>query len=290
MSNTEEKKQSLNHLIRHADDLSWYAECSGEAQEIGNQIYHGEDANFWATMLLVFAAVCELIGIIFLSCYRWYMWALSIFLAWAVACKIKVRLKRRVTINYEMDETSGNTSTLMLSPFIALTNSEEIKEITGEESYSDTNHIKNHAGSNCDLSHKCASVKPRLSFPVCSNRCGVTVCAGGATIIALADCVYVLRSDKCTPVPFSQVRWDVSSVKIIEEIPPSDVEILGETWQHVNMNGNPDRRFNENKKLFICRHGEILLTVGDVFGVKLLVSNIKAAEKIHDFAVAVNKL
>ena len=59
-------------------------------------------------------------------------------------------------------------------------------------------------------------------------------------------------------MPYEQLRISVSETRFIEkEGVPSDAKVVGRTWQYVNKNGGPDRRFNNNRKLPIALYEEI---------------------------------
>jgi hypothetical protein len=45
---------------------------------------------------------------------------------------------------------------------------------------------------------------------------------------------------------------------IESDILPHDAQVVDYTWQYVNKNGGPDRRFNNNRKLPICIYSEYM--------------------------------
>src|SRR5262249_54596000 len=58
---------------------------------------------------------------------------------------------------------------------------------------------------------------------------------------------------------------------------PSDAEIVGTTWRYVNKSGGPDRRFNGNSQLPICRYGELDFTSASGLNEKYECSQANAA-------------
>jgi len=68
---------------------------------------------------------------------------------------------------------------------------------------------------------------------------------------------------------------------------PRDALVVGQTWRFVNKSGGPDRRFNFNKQLPICRYGEMEFnSLGGLNG-KIQYSNLSAGDK---FAKAIDIL
>jgi len=59
--------------------------------------------------------------------------------------------------------------------------------------------------------------------------------------------------------------------------------VVGQTWQFVNKNGGPDRRYARNKQLSICEYGQIRLTSPEV-DVTFHVSSLATAQLfVRDF-------
>jgi hypothetical protein len=62
---------------------------------------------------------------------------------------------------------------------------------------------------------------------------------------------------------------------------PSDSEVIGRTWQYVNKNGGPDRRFAHNPQIPIVRYGELILKSPSGLNVVLQCSNVGHAVAFH---------
>lgn len=68
---------------------------------------------------------------------------------------------------------------------------------------------------------------------------------------------------------------DVGDVTFIESgAVPRDAQIIGHTWQFVNKNGSPDKRFKNNKQLPKCHYDELRFTSNAGLDVILYISNI----------------
>ena len=64
---------------------------------------------------------------------------------------------------------------------------------------------------------------------------------------------------------------------------PRDATRTGETWEKVNEDGSPDRRFKDNRAIPFVRYGELRLTTATGLNECYMASDARAAE---DFAVA----
>lgn len=65
-----------------------------------------------------------------------------------------------------------------------------------------------------------------------------------------------------------------STTNFVEtEMVPRDAEIVRYTWRYVNKSGGPDKRFNNNKRIPVCKYGEISLESEDGINILLECSN-----------------
>ena len=59
----------------------------------------------------------------------------------------------------------------------------------------------------------------------------------------------------------NEVLLKYAPAQFIEtEAVPSDTQVVGETWENVNKDGSPDRRFARNSKIPIVQYGQLLFT------------------------------
>ena len=83
-------------------------------------------------------------------------------------------------------------------------------------------------------------------------------------------------------IDYSDFRINVSSVRFVEADPvPKDAQVVGQTWQYVNQNGTPDRRYKNNRQIPVCLYGQVFLRSSSGLNVELQISNI---QNTRDFA------
>lgn len=100
-------------------------------------------------------------------------------------------------------------------------------------------------------------------------------------LIFLPDKVFIIRKGKVGFVNYEDVSILVSQTRFIESDPvPRDAVVVGSTWQYVNKNGTPDRRYSNNRQLPICQYGIVNLTSGTGINVEMQFSNVN---KTQDF-------
>lgn len=102
---------------------------------------------------------------------------------------------------------------------------------------------------------------------------------------------YIFLPDKILVVGFLQVgalRYHDISISLeytqfVEtEIAPKDATFLYNTWQYVNNNGTPDRRFNNNKQIPVYAYEKIYFKSATGLNLHLMVSSISKAETFKE--------
>ena len=77
-------------------------------------------------------------------------------------------------------------------------------------------------------------------------------------------------------ISYTDIRYTSSEITFIESEPvPLDAIGVGTTWQYVNKDGSPDRRFNNNRELPILRYG--ILELEGISGLRLTLHISKPA-------------
>jgi hypothetical protein len=88
-------------------------------------------------------------------------------------------------------------------------------------------------------------VKTNLSVPA--------IVGGRQNIYFFPDVVLIVEGAHAGALAYDQleVLW-ANTVFIEDDDVPSDAQIVGHTWRFVNKKGDPDRRFNNNRKIPRC--------------------------------------
>lgn len=80
---------------------------------------------------------------------------------------------------------------------------------------------------------------------------------------------------------YNDVKVTFSKVRFIEsEMVPRDSEIIDHQWEHIRVDGGPDRRYSDNKKLPIVHYGLIGVTLGKNYGYQFYVSNLAYGQEV----------
>ena len=63
---------------------------------------------------------------------------------------------------------------------------------------------------------------------------------------------------------------------------PKDAVIVDHTWQFVNNDGTPDKRFNKNRKLPVCLYGKVCLKSESGLNIELQASSEEKAKRFAE--------
>jgi hypothetical protein len=78
------------------------------------------------------------------------------------------------------------------------------------------------------------------------------------TIFLLPDRLLVYWQGRVHGFRYHEIEVDVGRGRFIEShVLPNDAQVVDYTWQFVNKNGSPDRRFNNNRQLPVCMYGQL---------------------------------
>lgn len=81
-------------------------------------------------------------------------------------------------------------------------------------------------------------------------------------------------------ISYCDISIELKNINFVEnESIPNDATFLYYTWQYVNNNGTPDRRFNNNKQIPVYQYTQIYISSKQGLNLHLMASSKKRAEE-----------
>lgn len=106
---------------------------------------------------------------------------------------------------------------------------------------------------------------------------------GGTRYLFLPDKILVVGFFQVGALRYHDISVELEYTRFVEtEIAPSDATFLYNTWQYVNNNGTPDRRFNNNKQIPVYAYEKIFLRSSTGLNLHLMVSSTVKAERFKE--------
>jgi hypothetical protein len=154
---------------------------------------------------------------------------------------------------------------------LKLNKSEKLWNITGTDRHGDT---KRNAGATATLSREIIEIYNEPIKRIKTNILIPSISIKNQAFCFFPDYILSVNSGKIHLVSYNdlEIIMSISQFREMESI-PSDSEKIGSTWENVNKDGSPDRRFNDNRIIPILKYGNIKITNNVGFDLEILVSN-----------------
>ena len=167
------------------------------------------------------------------------------------------RKRLTVTLEYYLVDDQAHKFTQLIEAFKELSTCKRLWRVPIREVQRDW---KRHAGAGFDVEREKISCNFGLPRLIKSNLLFPFLQLGRETIYFTPDTILIFLSSAIAVLRYDEFEASATSTRFIEaEGVPADSETVGETWKFVNKEGGADRRFANNRKLPICRYGELVL-------------------------------
>lgn len=196
--------------------------------------------------------------------------ALVLFVAGVLAHQ-KNSEKRKTRLFYELDETEQRRHSVVQESFGILLKCRRIWRI---ESESATVDLKRNAGASSLVRRAITSVTTLTPPRVETNVQVPCINLGRSQLYFLPDTILYRDGSGFGAISYSDFRLEQGFTRFIEsgEV-PSDATVVDHTWQYVNKNGGPDRRFSNNRQLPILRLGVLVFNSSKGLNIQLNTSD-----------------
>lgn len=146
------------------------------------------------------------------------------------------------------------------------------------KSISKVREIRYTAGAGTSIDpHRCV-ISSEPPFPFETNIKILSVQLPNESVSFFPDRIVIIKDGRIATVAYDQLKVEYSAIQYIEEHVTYDTKVLEMTWQYVNKDGSPDRRFKNNCQLPVCAYGELHVTAGQALNLVLDFSNRKPFE------------
>ena len=197
-----------------------------------------------------------------------------------IILKIVAHTAGRVNLEYTFDPEKQDEHNRRIGAWQLLAEGDKEWQVLTEQFHGNQ---RVNAGANRNVKRSVCRIEKGHPYYINTNVDTIQIIlANKETLIILPDKVFFVRKRKVGMIDYSDFRISVSSVRFVERDPvPKDAQIVEQTWQYVNQNGTPDRRYKNNKQIPVCLYGQVFLRSSSGLNVELQISNI---QNTRDFA------
>lgn len=224
-------------------------------------------------------AVISFAGIFILT--PWFVIGVYIF----IGLSIYWYFRKRVNVTFCFDDKGAQTNQdLFDSMFELLSDNERMYECAETYYNSDTKYTS--GASTTITTHNVTLKKTNppfmktnmLCFKIQTRSKELLFLPNGILINSLFSLYFLNMKD-------IDINW--KKTIFIEDFTPKDSECVGTTWQYVNKNGGPDRRFNNNRQLYENKYGQVNFSIPDALDLSILFSNHKNVPTLEKYTDAI---
>lgn len=190
----------------------------------------------------------------------------------ALLCYLVYRNKNLlIKAEYNFDYDSSTNFEQLNNFFKELSSCNKLWMINSQYNNMDT---KRNAGSNIGILRTSISISKKLPYYLKSNIECYCLYLDKITMYFLPDQVLIDSGINTTVADFGEFIFEFRNTIFIEnETVSKDSEIVDYTWQYVNKNGTPDKRFKNNPKYPKCNYGSIIMKNNSGINISLLLSS-----------------
>lgn len=190
----------------------------------------------------------------------------------SLAYLIYIHIKGKIELDYNIDSEMKLEIAERMKPLIEISKSKAIWRVNQSSKVIDK---KYQAGAGSVIKREKCTTSRVVPFPFKANTEVVTFNLGKETLIFLPDKLFVIQNGKIGALNYEDVKTSVKGQRFIEDQPvPKDAKIVDYTWQYVNKDGSPDKRFQDkNKKIPVCLYGEMTITSEQGLNTIIMFSN-----------------
>lgn len=210
------------------------------------------------------------------ACSIFVMPFVLMFLAW------RDHVRRTTVLFYELSPELDSPYSAFVAIIKRVAKSKRFVSIQSSSRYADSKYT---AGAGVGLGTEALGFKlGKLPLIACNIK--VPILETKATKMAFyPDRLVLMRGKQYAGVAYLDMQFKLSSTRFIENgSPPSDATVVGQTWQYVNRNGGPDKRFKNNPKRHICLYDELAF---EATGLDIQLMSSKHGS-LKDFVMSIN--
>lgn len=194
-------------------------------------------------------------------------------LIFSIIGKIIYRFDARVKAIYQLDAEGSYRTSHIDAAINCLKSCSAIWQINDFFSVSS----RRNAGASRTVGMTKLSIKRKKPYFLRTNVNCYYIKLKSEKLYLLPDTILIVKKRKLGSIAMSDLNITVSETRFVENIAPKDAEIVDHTWQYVNNNGTPDKRFKNNWQRPVCRYGVLDFQAPGGFHTRLYLSKIQAA-------------
>lgn len=198
-----------------------------------------------------------------------------------ILLKILIATKWKIDLKYEFDEFSLNRYNSLNAFLIEISRNKKVWQINSSTTVS---NVKYNSGANASVTRSISSIKKSMPKYIKGNIEIYCLKLKKEKVYFTPDRILIFSGLKSVGVrSYRDLTAIFSYTNFVEtEFVSKDATIIDYTWKFVNKNGGPDKRFSNNRKIPVCKYGNVKLETNDGINISLDCSNQSLMESVQN--------
>ena len=193
------------------------------------------------------------------------------------------RRRRTTTIFYDIDPAAGEKIRSFYGTFDELMRAEKAWHVAAAGEVGEKER-KYHAGADSVVDRSPIRIRYAVPKHVKTNVRVPCVPVGRQILYFFPDRVLLVERRKVGAVSYGNLTLECANIRFVEDgAVPRDTRVVGHTWRYVNKNGEPDKRFKDNRQLPICLYSELWFRSGTGLNEMIQVSKPDAGLRLMEY-------
>ncbi|MBS0353430.1 MAG: DUF4236 domain-containing protein [Proteobacteria bacterium] len=178
------------------------------------------------------------------------------------------KMRKMTVLFFEPDVATADHFEALCRALSSATSMRKLRAVVSTSRYADR---KYSAGASEGLKFSQVSLSLGQGPGVVANVKVPVVKTGRTTLAFYPDRMLAFQGSSVGAVAYDDLSVVEERTRFIEhESVPGDAQVIDRTWQYVNRNGGPDRRFKNNRELPICAYTKLNLSTQSGLDIRLL--------------------
>jgi len=170
---------------------------------------------------------------------------------------------RSTVIFYDLDDAHVDAYSGLVKVIESLQKAKKVWHIASQGQINSWDTSKHHGGASGLVDRKTIEISFGLPSNLKTNFLPPVINVGKQNLYFFPDMILVEEA-KFGAVNMKHLHVSRAASRFIEDgRVPADAKIIGETWQHPNRDGGPDRRFANNRLIPICEYDRLTFKSAD---------------------------
>jgi len=186
-------------------------------------------------------------------------------------CKYLASHNMAVHLDYKLDEEANYQHEKRINAWDTFLGSRMTWQVTSQ---ANVYNQKTHAGATSSIHRECFKHSNKLPIYIKSNQRTIVLKLKKEQLFLFPDKILIMKGSSIGAISYDTVHISTNKGQFVESgIVPIDAEVVRYTWQYVNKNGSPDRRFSNNRQIPVCLYGYVIIKSNSGLNIELSCSN-----------------